>query len=297
MSSEKIMCVNCKRMVFAFNGKTIDNKFYCNTCVASLHLKPHKQEIQGTAPKSARPRYWEKPQAQEELETIEEPESIFELFTDAYSYPVKDKNKWLLLMGGFFVFIVGFFHLLYILLLGYFSLYFMDIVEKTARGDDKLPDWPDISGSLFSAWLRFSLAIIVSFGPAIFYFVAHAISMPFTEGRSLSLMDPLYVAFNIFGIIYYPMAMATASVSENSVGAFIAMNPIRIFSLILKNPIEYFISCIAIAATFSMGLIGVPFLSSTVPILGGLASNFLSFYLYVAALRLIGLVYRRAEPE
>ena len=189
-------------------------------------------------------------------------------------------------IGWIFVLMVGF------LLAGYLSAYMIKVINRCAEGEDTPPHWPGIEGGNMSESLGLiSAAGVASFLPLMGYLV-FSLFLTLSEidvglDADLNLKaDPLFWAFLVFGLFYYPMGLLTASIFRS----LLAFNPVTIIGSILKVPGSYSIAFGVFVLIFIFGNASENILS-LIPYLGPLISSILAFYFLMVELRILGLIY------
>ena len=87
------------------------------------------------------------------------------------------------------------------------------------------------------------------------------------------------------------MALGSASMAYGFAGTLIAISPFKVFPLIAKGPVEYLVSILFLAGLGIVGGLGEIFLASSIPIAGPLLTRLIAFYMLIAEMKVIGLVY------
>jgi hypothetical protein len=176
--------------------------------------------------------------------------------------------------------------ILKLLMLGYLCAYYISVIGSTAAGEDELPDWPDFSGfwdSMIRPLLLLLAAVVVSYIP-LFLCVFIAIGWAFVGNVELT---SFWVIIGVVcGMLYLPMSLLAIAMF-NTVAA---LNPVTIIGTIVKIPLQYLLAC---------GLFFLVFYVNTqieayvmqVPIAGVVAQVFLSLYVMMVAMRILGLIY------
>jgi hypothetical protein len=222
------------------------------------------------------------------------PTSFFALWRGAFSYPVKKDGVFLLVCGtlvfgfldgarwvlSYFKF-AGFLGLAYWLCLimgvGYLFAFMQNIVQASSQGEEKMPDWPEISGfwdDLAVPCFRFAFVWLVCLGPGIAVMVS---------GHPLAGVPLL-----LLGLFCLPMAILTVCLADGIAG----LNPVIIFSGIGKVPLPYLTICGIFLVVIAL-VNGVQLLLELtgIPILPTVISAFISLYGLTVEMRLLGLLY------
>lgn len=211
------------------------------------------------------------------------------MIADALSYPFRGAGLFILILGtvaalllqlASFVPILGF--LAIVLLFGYFTAYYYQVLQHTATGSDAEPDWPDVS-DFWDDLIRPLLQVI---GVLIVANLPWALAIAFTGSPD----SPISLVARIFGMFYFPMALLAVVVLGHLGGA----NPLLVIPSILRTfPGYAVVAAIAILLPFGIDLI-IDATEETPWIAWGV-STFLSLYLITTHARLLGLFYRRKE--
>jgi hypothetical protein len=220
--------------------------------------------------------------------------NFFALWREAFSYPLK-KDGAILLVCGTVVFsfldggrwvlshfkFAGVLGLAYwlclIMSVGYLFAFMQNIVQASSQGEEKMPDWPEISGfwdDLAIPFFRFGVIWFLCLGPgiAVMLFVSPLAGLPLL----------------LLGLFCLPMAILTVCLADGIAG----LNPIIIFSGIGKVPLPYLTICgiflVIIAlmhgSRILLELTGIPVLPTVI-------STFISLYGITVEMRLLGLLY------
>ena len=190
------------------------------------------------------------------------------------------------IVGWFFVLMVGFF------LAGYLSAYMIKVINSCAEGEDKPPDWPGIErGNMLESLGLISAAGVASFLPLMGYVVFLLFSTLSEIDAGLDVewnlkIDPLFWAFLVFGLFYYPMGLLSAAIFRS----LAALNPVTIIGSILKVPGSYLMAFGVFVLIFIFGNASEN-IFSLIPYLGSLISSILAFYFLMVELRILGLIY------
>jgi hypothetical protein len=224
------------------------------------------------------------------------PKNFYRSIPGAFVYPFK-RNGLLLLVSGTVVFGVFDFFISYrvggklmvgaiigglfaAMAAGYLFLYLQTIITSTALGDDEMPAWPDYEGWWDSAaepYLRLLVIGLACITPAnlCFWFAGDA-------GRLL------FVPMLLVGCCYAPMALLAVAMDDS----LLALNPMLVVPSILRVPLEYLVSCVMLVVLLA-GLGGLIQLADNLqqPFISQILGMFLSLYIAVVVMRLLGLLY------
>jgi hypothetical protein len=223
------------------------------------------------------------------------PTNFFALWREAFSYPFKKDGAILLVCGtvvfGFlnganwvlsqvrFAGAIGVAYMLCIVMLvGYTYAFMQNVIQSSARGEQAMPDWPEISAfwdDMVVPFFQFASIWLLCLGPGI--------------ALMLFWKSPLAgVPLLLLGLFCLPMAILTVAMADSITG----LNPFIIFSGIGKVPLPYLATCgiflVVIAVTHGIQML----LKWTgVPILPTVISTFISLYGLTVEMRLLGLLY------
>jgi hypothetical protein len=220
--------------------------------------------------------------------------NFFALWREAFSYPLK-KDGAILLVCGTIVFsfldggrwvlshfkFVGVLGLAYwlclIMSVGYLFAFMQNIVQASSQGEEKMPDWPEISGfwdDLAIPFFRFGVIWFLCLGPgiAVMLFVSPMAGVPLL----------------FLGLFCLPMAILTVCLADGIAG----LNPIIIFSGIGKVPLPYLTICGIFLVIIALMHGSRMLLELTgIPVLPTVISTFISLYGITVEMRLLGLLY------
>ena len=227
------------------------------------------------------------------------PTNFFALWRSAFSYPVK-KDGMILLVCGTAVFgfldganwvlstvikhmgILGIpfwfaYFLCIVMSVGYLFAFMQNIVQASSQDEEKMPNWPEISGfwdDLVIPFFRFGVIWFLCLGPgiAVMLFVSPMAGVPLL----------------LLGLFCLPMAILTVCLADSIAG----LNPIIIFSGIGKVPLPYLVICGIFLVIIALMHGSRMLLELTgIPVLPTVISAFISLYGITVEMRLLGLLY------
>ncbi|MBI1177573.1 hypothetical protein GC207_09060 [bacterium] len=222
---------------------------------------------------------------------------------DAFAYPLKN-NGWGIILGGALVFwlfdllshfalgtvavlAMGFLKLLLAVFgTGYLAAYMFRVIQTSARGDEQLPDWPDlgdITNDLLMPLFRLFGTLLVCFGPAMI--IDRWLG---ADGRGW-----IYWTVYTIGLLYAPMALIGVAQFESVA----AVNPLLVIPSILKTFGHYLIACVVLVVAVIIGSAGPNLVGAIIPWFGGLLSWCVSFYFLFVQMRILGVLYLCHEDE
>lgn len=163
---------------------------------------------------------------------------------------------------------------------GYLAAYMFSVIQTSARGDDRLPDWPDfgdIWNDMFLPLFRLFGTLFLCFGPAV---LLH---------RWLGGAEYGWVFWGAFsvGLLYAPMALIGVAQFES----LAAVNPLLVIPSILKTFGSYLVACLILAVAVVFGSIAPALSERFVPWVGGLVSWCLALYFLFVQMRVLGVLY------
>ncbi len=168
---------------------------------------------------------------------------------------------------------------------GYLFVYLQSIITTTARGEDRLPDWPEFAewwSDVAVPFFTLVFTVLVCFGPALAYLVM--------AGNSKEDVNYL-IAFPLIGLglLYFPMALLATAMSDS----FIAINPFVVIPAITKVPVEYIIACVVFFLMVVLRYLSETLLKTIIPIpiLPSIPTGFLTLYFLTVEMRLLGVLY------
>jgi hypothetical protein len=222
------------------------------------------------------------------------PTNFFALWREAFSYPLK-KDGAILLACGTFVFslldggrvVLSHFRfagslgiaywLCLIMSVGYLFAFMQNIVQASSQGEEKMPDWPEISGfwdDLTIPFFRFGVIWFLCLGPGI------AVMLTVSPMAGVPLL--------VLGLFCLPMTILTVCLADGIAG----LNPIVIFSGIGKVPLPYLTICGIFLVIIALMHESQNLLDLTgIPVLPTVISTFISLYGITVEMRLLGLLY------
>jgi hypothetical protein len=212
--------------------------------------------------------------------------TFFNSIGGAFVYPWIGNGPFMLIAGTIFF---GFFDLAKALPLwwyqkaavvlgtGYLFAFLKDILTSSAHGEERMPGWPEVSnfGEVAAAAGQLALITIVCLAPGI-------LSLVFVDSLQLS------ISLIILGLFYFPMAVTAVSMVD-SIGG---LNPLVLIPSIMKLFPQYVVACgVLLAAAAIRGGVEWGFSALKMPAIGFIVVEFVTLYLLVVEMRLLGLLY------
>jgi hypothetical protein len=202
--------------------------------------------------------------------------TLFFGFLDAANYVSRHAFAYgmraMMMRVAIFTFILG---------TGYLFSFLKNVIYCTAYGDEKMPDWPEISdwkADIVSPMFQFLVISVLCFGPALSLYV-------WLDGEHTWAV---WLAL-IMGCVYFPMAFLAVAIFDS----LSALNPLFVVGSILRVPREY-----GIAALVFTGIIVLRWLAETVltmlvpiPLAPALVADLLGLGLLIVLARILGLLY------
>ena len=217
--------------------------------------------------------------------------TFYEKLPGSFVYPLCGWSSVLVLFGAIMLFFTEFALKwsplrtlpVFLALLGYLFSWIISIINRTADGDDELPNFPAITVGLLRNFGLFFGLKLVCFLPLILY-----VAGIFLFDFSLKLaIFPL-----MFGILVFPMAEMRVAMFET----LEALNPFKIIQSIATVPTAYACTCLVFVFLMYVGVF-MKMLLSQVPLAGGFLGTYFDLYVFVVEARLLGLIYFAYEEE
>jgi hypothetical protein len=216
--------------------------------------------------------------------------SFYRLLPGAFGYPFKSKGIILLVIGAIVFLVLEFLSswswIISIITTGYLFAYMQKIISHTAQGEDELPDFPEFGewwSDIILPFLLFAGTFVVSFAPAI------AIFFLLKDDVEGSVMGLALIGTIIAGAVYFPMALLAVAVSDS----FVALSPHIVvpsmFRVFLPYAVTLLVLGVLVGVRFGAQL-GMVFVD--IPFLPGVILGFISLYLLVVEMRVLGLLFR-----
>ncbi|HEY5915096.1 MAG TPA: FHA domain-containing protein [Verrucomicrobiae bacterium] len=186
---------------------------------------------------------------------------------------------------------------------GYLFSYLQGIVHSSVAEDRELPDLPGIANfaeDVIIPFFRFLGLTLFCFLPAI------GTGIWFLSSRAPGA-EYVFLGAVAFGYLYFPMAFLAVAVLD----AITAGNPLVVMPSIARVPLKYVVSLVPLAAMSAVQWFGSTLLNTLFPegwtthamgeLIAMLASiafiSFLSLYLLVVAVHLLGLIFVTSKSE
>jgi len=285
------------------------NHYFCDTCVATRTAGAHDKFCRrcgvGVHP------------VELEFEAVVQ-KSFAERFSGAFLYPLRGMGiiimvvgmvllgimKWgqaLFRFGSIRAFVFG--CILEMFAGGYLFSYLQGIMHSTAAEDKELPDLPGISNFLEDVILPFFRLL----GITLFYFFpVMGAGVWWLVTREPAALWTLAAAA-LFALLFYPMAFLAVAIHD----AVTAANPLLVVPSILKVPGKYLAALVFLALSLGVQICGgiavnhffpegmtTHDMGEFVAMIGSLAFlAFLSFYLLIVGVHLLGLLFVTSKEE
>ena len=223
--------------------------------------------------------------------------SFLSLLPGVLSYPLR-KDGWLLLVFGtvfFLILKVASMTPVYGLVPavfggGYLCAYMIKIIRSSAKGDEKLPDWPhlgDLWGDIVIPFFGVVFTLLCAFIPAAVYYFGLRTS----SGGALS--DLVFLALGCCGLAYIPMALV--ALTKFGLGA--ALNPIFVVISILKVFWQYLVACVVLTGLVGLRVVSAAYLARYGLLVAATVDGLVSFYFLIVEMRILGLIYYANEDR
>lgn len=246
------------------------------------------------------------------------PGAMARALRDAWAYPLRGRGKYALLAAVLFWAVLrGVFALggvltaglaLFAVVVGglYLTTFLLEVISRTADGDDTLPDWPEshqvrpsagtglvvvalvLGVTILPAEMAARLDGTQSFVRAMAIFGTSPTLVPtFGDALDGSRGPGLTLVVLLLLQGYAPMALLLAALGAGWRG----LDPRLVFPAIRRLGAAYAVACAALATSMLVQALMVVLLAGS-PLLGVLVGNFVTLWLLVASMRVIGLLHR-----
>jgi hypothetical protein len=225
---------------------------------------------------------------------------------EAFKYPLNGDGLMLIAVGTFFFLVLdgakalarfvplyGWAGLggLTIFGVGYLTVYLRLNLSATALGEDKMPDWPEMSG-IVSAFFELVGTVTFCFAPAIGLTIYAAVHGGDGDTAWLGWAT---TALILLGCVYFPLAFTAVAMYDS----ITAVNPLLIIPSIAKVLREYVLAVVLLAVILILRWLLKNYLATIlpVPLLPTILSSLLGLYLLIVEMRILGLLYRNKKYE
>ncbi len=207
----------------------------------------------------------------------------------AFAYPFKG-GALLLVIGSLFFWSLNLFvrylfaGIIGTFAAGYLSAYLLSIIVSTSDERDRLPDWP----TLTDWWMDIVRPFLLILGTVVFCLLPSVAVI--VVGTRLQV-EALWLQLVLLGagLLYLPMGLVAVAIFDSVSG----LNPLRVIPGIFKTFGGYLLASLVLAMLVTLRLLAGFLLDLiSVPVLGSLVEGFISFYLLVVEMRILGLFYR-----
>lgn len=226
----------------------------------------------------------------------------------AFGYPFRENGGWMLVGGAVALtltkgvaFLAGaapFYGLLALVILtigvtGYFFAFLKDVLGASARGEDNLPGWPELTGPQDFAGQFLQLLALVGFcfGPML---VAHlwiapiAVTGALAGANSIPLLLGIPWLLGLLGAFYFPMAFVGVALADSIAG----LNPVVILPSIFRIFVHYCLAWVlAVVMVVLVGAGGRLVQWLPIPFVTTFCLEFLTLYWLVVTARILGVMY------
>ena len=214
----------------------------------------------------------------------------------AFQYPLQGDGLILIISGGVFlavidlVSIVAISGFLVVFGTGYLVAFLRRIITSSANGEERMPDWPDITDfaeDIRVPFWQFIATAVFSFAPVIFLYVY---ALVWAQPADSFWLTPALFAGLAVSCTYFPMAFLALAMYET----LAALNPVLIVLSILNIWRGYALTLLLLGVAVLIRWGGEHALHHIlpIPILPTLIVNIFGLYLLVVEVRLLGVLYR-----
>lgn len=224
------------------------------------------------------------------------PRSFPAMLEDAAVYPLRGHGVVLIILGGLFLAILellsrswrmrsGIFFAVFGA--GYLAAYMFHIVEASANGKRKLPEWPEFSNfwdSICIPFFQMLFPAIVCCLPACVPFVAFGWN---PQAFAMAIAIAIVCSF------YLPMAILAIAVNNSVAG----MHPGNVLPAIRAVFFRYAAIWLTLSAVGAASQLAYALVLEEIPLLGLALNMWISLYLMAAEMRLLGILYYTSEGK
>ena len=198
-------------------------------------------------------------------EVIEE--SFWKQIPRSFSYPFSGSGGWLLGIGTVsfgIAAVIARYSLLGVFLslgiAGYLCAYMFSIIQTSAKGEKKPPDFPEIGNLLDD--------VIVPFFQVMFTALISFIIPP-------------------LGIIYFPMALISVAIFNSVRG----VDPRLVFPSLVRAPKEYLVAIFLFYLVIVISSVSQKLVAPLIPVAGHFLAHFISLYFLMVEMNILGSFY------
>jgi hypothetical protein len=174
---------------------------------------------------------------------------------------------------------------------GYLTVYLRLNLSASALGEDKMPDWPEMSG-IVAAFFELLGTVAFCFAPAIGLTIYASV---YGGDGDTAWLGWVTTALILLGCVYFPMAFTAVAMYDS----ITAVNPLLIIPSIAKVLREYVLTVVVLAIILVIRWLLKNYLAAVlpVPLLPTIISSLLGLYLLIVEMRILGLLYRNKKYE
>lgn len=174
---------------------------------------------------------------------------------------------------------------------GYLFSFLKNIIASTAQGDERMPDWPELTQwkeDIVSPMFQFLVLCVVCFGPALAAYLAmdwwFDVDYPW-----------LVWLLALAGCVYFPMAFLGIAILD-TLGA---VHPLFVVGSILRVPREYALAVLVFGGVLVFRWLAEDLFASLlkIPLVPSLTSDLLSICFLMIEARVLGLLYLAHKEE
>ena len=188
-----------------------------------------------------------------------------------------------------------------ILAAGFAVSYLLSAIAGSARMELRPPDLPDykeIVNDLLYPFVLFAVPALFSYLPAVVYAsLTAARAVPAVEAPAGNYMIPVgFLVLVALGSFVFPMTLMRVAGLYSLAG----LNPVVIFRTILRVPLQYLGLVLVLLLAIGMGFVARTALTMTPFVgicVGTLVGPFISFYMMVATMRLMGMFVAKYQDR
>lgn len=259
------------------------DRLLCELCVST-------RPVSGDAKKFCRNCGTECEPASPVVVAVKESRGFFASLPRAFVYPFQGSGGMLLVAGTGVFFLLGNFPIIGLILTGYLFNYAKSVITTTANGREEPPDWPDFTDwkdDIVMPYIQMLALLILTLGPAYIIGILR-------PGTGLQAQVAFFAALSL-GAFLAPMGMLALAMFDS----LRALNPIALVWSIMRVPGPYFVAAASFEVVIVLNWLADRVIEPVVrlPIVPGVISSFLSLYLLLVGMHVLGLLYASYREE
>ena len=259
------------------------DRLLCELCVST-------RPVNGDAKKFCRNCGAECEPASPVVVPVKESRGFFASLPRAFVYPFQGSGGMLLVAGTGVFFLLGNFPIIGLILTGYLFNYAKSVITTTANGREEPPDWPDFTDwkdDIVMPYIQMLALLILTLGPAYIIGILR-------PGTGFQAQVAFFAALSL-GAFLAPMGMLALAMFDS----LRALNPIALVWSIMRVPGPYIVAAASFEVVIVLNWVVDRVIGPMVrvPIVPGVIASFLSLYLLLVGMHMLGLLYASYREE